>query len=460
MAFAEQRGPRLSLAAATVGAGVLVATCAAVCAAPGVWPAGASAQDAPLLSAPSEYTDVVDAFDGDDPLDIQARIEFRSTFSSSTIQREVITSTTELTSNVGRFRDVLEHSAVRNELQLGLEIGLWHDLMVFLGLPIVLSDDEELSLASGGTCDEGDSECSELLEPPVEPGAMPQALFVAGPRAVSEQRSGLPRVDLGVAFGLFNQFRGADATWVLRASIALPTSDTKTACLAGTDCAPGLSDGSTWLTLESRWSRRYRYVEPLLGISHRFGWVSSGEKAFSSEIARGSDSLPTTTEATAGAAIVPWEDRMRHQRFSVELFGRAAYISEGRGMSPLFDALGTSTHSQINAPGAPEAERFTGVTTIGAHGRLGVDVMLVMKAARYVRFTLGSELGVLTDHLITGAEDCSPSDPRSNDQVAASSCSEGRISPLYRPVIDAPGQRFRMADALSVGLIARAQGQF
>jgi hypothetical protein len=445
MAFAEQRGPRLSLAAAS----------ALVC----LGAAGAAAQDAPLLSAPAEYTDVADAFDGDDPIDIQARIEFRSTFSAGTIQREVINEDTAQTSNGGRYRDLLDHSGVRNELQLGLEVGVWHDLMVFVGLPIVLSDDDELILTGGSSCDEGDSTCAELLETPIMGGDELEPLFVANPRVISEQRSGLARVELGAAFGLFNQYRGADATWVLRASISLPAGDTRSACLAGTGCEPGLSDGSTWLTLESRWSRRYRYVEPLLGISHRFGWVSSGEKAFSTEIS-GGDSLPTTTEATAGAAIVPWEDRMRHQRFSIELLGRAAYISEGRGMSPLFDALGSSDHSQLNAPGASEEKRFTGITTVGAHGRLGVDVMLVMKAARYVRFTLGSEIGVLTDHLLTGAEDCAPGAPRSDDEELASSCAEGRISGLYRPVIDAPGQRFRLADALSVGLIARAQGQF
>lgn len=448
MAFAEQRGPRLSLAAAWLCAAVLCSIAT-----------GAAAQDAPLLSAPAEYTDVIDAFDGEDTIDVQAKIEFRSTFRAGTIQREVIREDTAQTSNAGRYRDLLDHAGVRNELQLGLEIGVWHDLMVFVGLPIVLSDDEELTLTGGSSCGDPDSACALLLEPQTQ-GGEPEALFVADPRAVSDQRSGLSRVELGAAFGLFNQFRGADATWVLRASIALPTGGTKVACLADKDCEPGLTDGSTWLTLESRWSRRYRYFEPLLGISHRFGWVSQGDRAFSTKIARGEDSLPTTTEATAGTAIVPWEDRMRHQRFSIELLGRAAYISEGRGMSALFDALGSSDHTQLNAPDASQENRFTGVTTIGAHGRLGVDVMLVMKAARYVRFTLGSELAVLTDHLLGGAQDCSSSAPRNDEQAIASSCAEGRISPLYRPVIDAPGQRFRLADALSVGLIARAQGQF
>lgn len=451
MAFAKQRGPVLSLA-------VSVACCLGACAALGVAAGSALAQDEPLLSAPSEYTDVIDAFDGADPLDVQARIEFRSTFSSGTIQREIIDEMTFETSNDGRFRDVLDHSGVSNELQLGLEVGLWHDLMLFVGLPIVLSEDQELALSDDADCDAEGSACSRLYEPGTD--GNDKLLFSALPRVVSEQRSGLPRVDLGLAFGLFNQYRGADATWVLRATVGIPTAGAKTACVASTSCSPGLSDGSVWLTLESRWSRRYRYVEPLLGISHRFGFVTLGDKAFMAALGDDADSLPTTTEASAGAAIVPWEDRMRHQRFSVELLGRAAYVSEGRGMSPLFDALGTSDHTQLNALETNQAGRFTGVTTIGAHGRLGIDLMLVMKAARYVRFTLGTEIGALTDHLITGGADCSPSDPRDPTPTRASACVSNRISPLYRPVIDAPGQRFRLVDALTVGLIARAQGQF
>jgi hypothetical protein len=162
-----------------------------------------------------------------------------------------------------------------------------------------------------------------------------------------------------------------------------------------------------------------------------------------------------------GSAIIPWEDRMRHQRFSIVLRMRAAYISDGRGVGPLFDALGASSHPQLStrtetSVGTP----FTGVTTLGSHGAIGFDAMLVMKAARYVRFMLGTDLGFLTDYLITGAPDCDVGDPQSTQTTRATACAATRVSPLYRPVIDAPGQRFRFVDAVTVGLTARADGQF
>jgi hypothetical protein len=68
---------------------------------------------------------------------------------------------------------------------------------------------------------------------------------------------------------------------------------------------------------------------------------------------------------------------------------------------------------------------------------------------------------MFTDHKITGAADCSESSqPRNATDSRATACAEGRVSPLYRPVIDAPGQRFRTVDEGSVGLSAQAVGQF
>lgn len=112
--------------------------------------------------------------------------------------------------------------------------------------------------------------------------------------------------------------------------------------------------------------------------------------------------------------------------------------------------------------GAPEDERFTGVTAFGAHGRLGVDAMLVMKAARYVRFTLGSELSVLTDHLITGEPDCGSSDPRADDETHASACAEDLIQPCTgrrsMPPVNASDSRMRFRSASSLAPRASSNG--
>lgn len=421
----------------------------------------ARAQDETLLSEPIAFTDVADAFDGEDPIDIRVRIGFRSAFSSSTIERENVENAASDGRAATRYRSVLDASAVHNELRLGLEVGVYHDLMLFMGLPLVLSDDQELHPYNGQSCGDGSTggPCALLIESTTEDEAAP--LFLVPRTLAAKQRSGLPRVELGAAWSPMNQYRGDDATWTLRTTFELPTGEVMQPCLAGAGCSAGITDGTASLKLESRWSRRYRYFEPLLGISHELSWLSAGENLFTASAGHGADALPTTTEVIVGSAIIPWEDRMRHQRFSVELRTRAAYVSAGRGVGPLFDALGTSSSPHLSTTrdtttGTP----FTGVTTIGSHGALGIDAMVVMKAARYVRFTVGADLGFLTDHLITGAPDCEEGDPRSTRTSRATSCASTRVSPLYRPVIDAPGQRFRLVDAVAVGLVARADGQF
>ena len=58
----------------------------------------------------------------------------------------------------------------------------------------------------------------------------------------------------------------------------------------------------------------------------------------------------------------------------------------------------------------------------------------------------------MTPHLLTGARACESS--------ASGPCAEGRTNPLYRAVIDLPGQRFMLLGNLSYDLFASASGQF
>jgi hypothetical protein len=201
-----------------------------------------------------------------------------------------------------------------------------------------------------------------------------------------------------------------------------------------------------------------------MGVSHTLEWLTAGEHLFYPKKDRETavrPDPPTTTEATLGAAIIPWEDRARQQRFEIDLQGRAATRSAGQDMTPLFDALGTSTSPFIVAGADPGGGGGrSGVTQVEAHGRLALDLRILLHAARYVRFSLGASFVHATPHLLTGARPCNssivprPIDPR------VGACAEGVVNPLYRAVIDAPGGRFRVHEDLSVELQAGATGRF
>jgi hypothetical protein len=199
--------------------------------------------------------------------------------------------------------------------------------------------------------------------------------------------------------------------------------------------------------------------------------VTGGEKLYepAGELAGAVDpDPPSRSDATLGVAIIPWEDRGRFQRFEVDLKGQASLISSGRDTSPLFDALGASNNLHLTEPNydrvASDPARvdvdFNGVTNVEAHAELAFDAELVMRAARYVRFSLGMGFAYLTPHLITGAPACNTGVAPGMGDTRVGGCEAGILNPLHRPAIDAPGRRFRLDGQLLFRLLAAATGQF
>jgi hypothetical protein len=212
------------------------------------------------------------------------------------------------------------------------------------------------------------------------------------------------------------------------------------------------------LELASRWSHRWRFFEPYLGLRYAFEWATSASERFSphGDLPGYLEATPPTqAETTLGTAFIAWENRGRFQRFAVDLRGRAAYVSAGRDYTPLFDALGTSSSDQLTTeyqtPSGASVP-FRGLTNVDGHARLAMELAAAIQAARYVRFRIGFSLSHLTAHLLTAAAPC----------AAASSdgCSGTAVNTLYRPIIDLPGQRFRLSADLTFDLFASATGQF
>ena len=278
----------------------------------------------------------------------------------------------------------------------------------------------------------------------------------------------MPEVGVGVAWGVLGQHRDPYMpNWVLRAETEIGLGDGARPCLTGQGCDPGLGRGTLSFTLASRWSRRWRYVEPYLGIAHTWEWPTGAQEQFAPVADVPHEDPPWTAEATMGAALIPYEDRGRWQRLAVDLRTRAAWISRGQTYTPLFDALGTSPHASLADPrsaatasGSTKDVAFSGLTLAGAHARLATELEITMRAAQYVSFALGLTIGYETSHLLTGQAACNaditpnPGDPRTGG------CANGIVNPLYRASIDAPGARFRQDHAWTLGLGALATGTF
>jgi hypothetical protein len=431
-------------------------------------PRPAAAQDKPpyLFLEPVEYTDVIDAFDGpDDLIDFNVRLSFARSQEDASISRE--------RNPAGAFAvdsvHVADYRSVRSQLVLATEIGLYKDLMLYGALPLVFSDSRELRLPESARCDS--SACkhrartveSALDDPP--PEGDPSLLFQPSPLSAAKTRSGVPVVDLGVAWGITNQYREPGMpTWVISAEGRFSVGSPMKACLATSSCDPGKSRGTTRLLVGTRWSYRYRFVEPYLGLDQAFEWASSASEAFKPKgdgLYFGDTGLPSVTGLTLGGTIVPWEHRGRFQQLSIDVRGRFEYVSAGRDYTPLFDALGDSANPYLATPiefESGSSVEFNGLTQVDAYAKLGLDIALAMQAARYVRFRVDLVVSHATQHLLTGASACTSASRPSGS--TDDTCGDKQPNALYRAVIDQPGQRFAMSAQLAYTLSATATAQF
>lgn len=444
---------------------------------PGV--AEAQEEELHLMREPIQFTDVADAFDDEDPFDLNLRIEY-----AREVQRALITRESE-----GSFVDIADYSREVQRLNLGVEIGVFQDLALYARMPLVLSDDRELSLPSGRSREEvgGDLCHVDPAASPAQDCSMPATLtdesVLFNVPSTSATRSGIEYVAFGVAVALMNQQREPHlATWVLRLEGRVGVGDAMSPCIetvSGRVCGAGatrsgVNPQTAGFRVESRASRRFRYAEPYGGISFQIDWPAENA-AFTptGDLAGFTNTLPPREgEITAGLVVIPWENQAKWQRFALDFQFSARYISEGHTRGPLYDVLGTSTSpflTSSNLEGVPDETNsrilrevpFVGLTDVQPHARVGGRFSLDILAARYVRFQFGAAFYYHTKHLITHADACNPSaSPTDSSDPRAGTCVSGIINPHHRPVLDLPGRRFRVEDAYTYEIGASVQAQF
>ena len=399
-----------------------------------------------LLSEPTPYTSVLDGFVGGALPDVRVALGFKRSHTRSVIAREYALDD-DLAA--GRTQQVAISRQATSTLSLDVGVGVFRDLMVYLRVPLVLNDVRELSAPSSVSAQQVESTLRSGVS------ASDAALFQLPYQSAT--RSGLPGIQLGVAWGLANQYRTPYLpTWVVGLETRIDLGKAMAPCMDHGGCDAGISRGTLAFSLDTRWSYRVRFLEPYLGLRFTREWATTAASAFAKSGAVPSDidtTPPSVQELTVGAALFAWEDRARFQRLTIDVRAQAAYVSEGRDYSPLYDALGTSNTPALTEPYAsPGGQvRFNGLTNVASYGRFAAELAVATQAARYVHFRLGVLFAHRTTHLLTNAAAC----------VAASgACTSERVNPLYRPIIDLPGQRFLMVGDLTYELFAQATGEF
>ncbi|MBN8609353.1 MAG: hypothetical protein J0L92_02125 [Deltaproteobacteria bacterium] len=454
-------------------------------------PAVVRAEDLVLMDEPTTYTDVVDAFDDHDVFDVNIHVGYLRSWELGRLQREVNGPAAEDGRSQSLLADVGNYELTRNGLMFGLDVGIFRDLAVYARLPLILSDDRTISPRSGlGSDVVADATGAPLIDLPI-----------GGFR--SPTRSGVDYLTVGLAWSILNQHRQRWApTWVVmlegRFNLGEPMRacqqlDGSVRCRPDIDAmgnrtestSPGVGRGVNALHIETRASFREGVLEPYFGLMAQIEWPGSAGSVFlpAGDLRGYINRIPPIQgRFTAGVAVIPWEERQHFQRFTFDLRFNADYVSEGRDYSPLFDALGSSTNpylSTLNYEGVAGATngvdglarvQFTGHTDTQSHARIGGQITLEMQAAQYVRFQVGTLFMYSTPYNITQTDACNPNvraaDVSSDARLAgdcrpsASASNASIINPHHRPVIDMPGNRFRMSELWQIDLYANVTAMF
>lgn len=461
-----------------------------------------------VFSEPSEITQVVDAFDEDDPFDLHLSLGYQHTWNKAQIRRESAIDQPGLTSG-GYTEDTLkvaDYSQTISRLNTRAEIGLFRDVALIVRVPIVLADDRKLS-ATGGT-----PQSVTLV------GAPGEQLFQLP--FTSPTRSGIEYLAVGVDAAVMNQFRDhTKPTWLIGIEGRFGVSAPMHACnkhpkptnLGGgnqLDCAepsdinrngvggeyqdengnnlegnfkggksPGVSRGTTGLELHTYISKRIKYVEPYAGFRALFEFPQSSSD-FGITDFKGSlvNHPPLRGTMLVGTNVIPWEVRQSYQRIAMDFRFTGTYVSEGRDYSELFDALGSSDAPSLRSPlyseyqansdstdtanpsvVKPSSEKvyFTGLTDVQPYGVYTLSTSVTWQAGEYVKFNVGGGYTLVQGHLISFDQPCNPdfssdigkSGPCRQLKSDGSYSSNGIPNPNYRAVINAPGRRFKVEDS-------------
>ena len=457
-----------------------------------------------VLREPAEITQVPDAFDDDDPFDLHLSLGYESTWSSSVIRRD--SSIAQPGLGGGGFAqsnlNAAQYKQTTSRLLTRADIGIYKDVALVFRVPIILSDDRQLSGIDGS-----DKQQSVALA-----GAPGEQLFSLPFK--SPTRSGIEYLAVGIDAALMNQARDATKpSWVIGIEGRFSVSEPMHACNANggglnqasgqVQCAypsdlnrngksgdsaptaegnqqegrfsgsrsPGVSRGTTGFEAHTYVSRRLKYIEPYGGFRGFFEFQNTSSEYGSTDL-KGvlANHPPLRGTLLFGMNVIPWEIREQFQRITLDFRFTGTYVSEGRDYSELFDALGSRDAPSLRVPNYaefqhnpscttstpcggvgqsassvinPQSEKvyFTGVTDVQAHGTYRLSTEFTWQAGEYIKFHVGGGYTLVQSHFITFDQACNPA--FSSDGDKAGPCRSQATASSAASVSGTPNPNYR-----------------
>lgn len=441
--FSMMRAPSSMLSHSTVWMSGLSAIVLASVAASTTWAAG--------------VTDVVDAAEPNDPMDVNIHIVTDMTFSSGLLVRE----NTQPPADGGAARTVdvreMQYQRQRYVLRPRIDVALFHNLGIFAEVPFVLYEQTQFQFAEG-TNAQNSTLARDQAPNPVRTidgwtetaGSGSGTLvdgkygFPARPYNAWDFNMGANGSFQGVRLGLDNPIVGLrfapldysrDDTMpsvAVEASYQIPVAPTMDPTKEEPRRAsPGaVADGLHRLNVSVAFSKPVASIEPYFVVQTKLAAASAASYT---------DMLPRQEAGfVAGLEYVPYHRPDVGQRFALDVASFASFFSEGRDYSEVSDVLREVTYTD-------------------QYMRLGARGALVFQFSDYATFDLAAAASYDTEHFLTNEDIGTDLDApgESGFGVVDLSPFSGERNPNFNPVLDTPGRRLKIEESVRFNLLAR-----
>jgi hypothetical protein len=455
----------------------------------------------PLGAAPP--TQLTSTFDEDSAINAALRVGYQRTLRRGTLKREYEGASASEIINVKELR----FSQVRHQLDLRGEFTAFKALQVYLTLPIILQDIRNYDFAQNGGSPCGtppERNCvtpanSTLVRDGLLDGAAmaPDQVAVAGPDGAPgglllPNRAGIDQIYLGLVGAPLSQRRDSSKpTWVIgfeaRIAVGSPMQYDRSQPTANTSVGRGVHELMWWTAV----SRRFRYLEPWMSFYYMLPQAKSDSLFARTSFGVSGQQRSGPQQrggAEVGVEIIPWEQPQRHRRVTLEVSARMEGVFDGRGYSDVWELF--ANQPMLAGPCRPDPNSmdparwnngtycsspdgkipFPGITNIESHAIYGGRPPRGVEITRYLRARLGLGLAHENSHFITfGDAGVAGGDMNINttnqDCLAAGrnqicTTDERQVNPLYRPLIDGTGHRFRVDDTTMFDFFVSLHGQY
>ena len=435
-----------------------------------------------LVAVPArgaEVTRVVSAMDGDSRFDFNLTATWWHTVNTSFVKRELQSS---LAPGTELIKD-MQYSRSLDVLNLRADVGVLWDVGLHVELPLVLSDVTSLDFdRSSSPCvfpeDAGgmrptcvDSANSTILRDGILPGYQMNEWGLdaehnrAFGRAPGEfpgtpnlyrgpKRKGFEYLGLGITWAPFNQTRDdTKPTWTLSFDALLDVFKDRRMDSSNPNANTAVGQGYHQFVWSTFVSKRFRWFDPYFG-----GWYMLPARTNGSPFQKyGPTQSSVSPQQQAGVLVgveqIAWENPRGDQRVTIEARFHMEQHFFGRGRSEIWEALAGSSNCTENTQSAcrPGVDLdvnhdglldtpHPGITDIESYATIGGDLGLNVQVGKFIRFR--SLFGLRSDmpHMIT--VDSAGVDTDGDRRVDPANAAEA--NPVYRPLFEQPGRRFRV----------------